>query len=195
MSDMVATAYDEVLYSSYAFSQTHPDRLATLATLFGMNPTPVTQCRVLELGCGDGSNLVPMAYGLPGSEFVGVDLAARPIATGQEMSKTLGLKNITLHPLDVMTVTPDFGQFDYIIAHGLYSWIPPAVQEKVLSICQENLTPNGIAYVSYNTYPGGHLRQMVRGMMRFHVRHLTDATQQITQSRALLKFLSDAQPK
>jgi methyltransferase-like protein/SAM-dependent methyltransferase len=195
MSDMTATAYDEVLYSSYAFSQTHPDRLATLATLFGMNPTPVTQCRVLELGCGDGSNLVPMAYGLPGSEFVGVDLAARPIATGQEMIGTLGLKNITLHPLDVMTVTPDFGQFDYIIAHGLYSWIPPAVQEKVLSICQENLTPNGVAYVSYNAYPGGHLRQMVRGMMRFHVRHLTDATQQIAQSRALLKFLSDAQPE
>src|SRR5215210_2096307 len=113
MSDRAATAYDEVLYSSYAFSQTHPDRLATLATLFGMNPTPVTQCRVLELGCGDGSNLIPMAYGLPGSEFVGIDLAARPIANGQEMIETLGLKNITLRALDVMQIAPDFGQFDY----------------------------------------------------------------------------------
>ena len=118
MPDMTATAYDDVLYSSYAFSQTHPDRLATLATLFGMKPTPVTQCRVLELGCGDGSNLIPMAYGLPGSEFVGIDLAARPIATGQEMIETLGLKNITLWPLDVTKVTPDFGQFDYIIEIG-----------------------------------------------------------------------------
>jgi len=195
MSDMTATAYDEVLYSSYAFSQTHPDRLATLATLFGMKPTPVTQCRVLELGCGDGSNLIPMAYGLPRSEFVGIDLAARPIATGQEMIETLGLKNITLWPLDVTKVTPDFGQFDYIIAHGLYSWVPRVVQERVLAICQENLTPNGVAYVSYNAYPGGHLRQMVRGMMRFHVRHLDEPTQQIVQSRALLKFLSDAQPE
>jgi methyltransferase-like protein/SAM-dependent methyltransferase len=195
MSDIAATAYDEVLYSSYAFSQTHPDRLATLATLFGMHPTPVTSCRVLELGCGDGSNLIPMAYGLPESEFIGIDLAARPIATGQEMVDSLELKNITLRPLDVMEVSPDFGQFDYIIAHGLYSWIPPAVQEKVLAICRENLTPNGVAYVSYNAYPGGHLRQMVRGMMRFHVRRLTDPTQQIAQSRALLKFLSDAQPE
>ena len=195
MPDMTATAYDDVLYSSYAFSQTHPDRLATLATLFGMKPTPVTQCRVLELGCGDGSNLIPMAYGLPGSEFVGIDLAARPIATGKEMIETLGLKNITLKPLDVMEVTPDFGQFDYIIAHGLYSWVPAVVQEKVLAICRENLTPNGVAYISYNAYPGGHLRQMVRGMMRFHVRHLDEPTQQITQSRALLKFLSDAQPE
>lgn len=195
MSDMAATAYDEVLYSSYAFSQTHPDRLATLATLFGMHPTPVTSCRVLELGCGDGSNLIPMAYGLPGSEFVGIDLAARPIANGQQMVDVLGLKNTTLRPLDVMAVTSDFGQFDYIIAHGLYSWIPPAVQEKVLAICRENLTPNGVAYVSYNAYPGGHLRQMVRGMMRFHVRRVADPTQQIAQSRALLKFLSDAQPE
>lgn len=192
---MTATAYDDVLYASYAFSQTHPDRLATLATLFGMKPTPITRCRVLELGCGDGSNLIPMAYGLPDSKFVGLDLAARPIANGQEMIETLRLKNITLHALDVIQVTPDFGQFDYIIAHGLYSWVPPAVQEKVLAICQENLTPNGVAYVSYNAYPGGHLRQMVRGMMRFHVRHLTDATQQIAQSRTLLKFLSDAQPE
>ncbi len=195
MSDMTATAYDDVLYSSYAFSQTHPDRLATLATLFGMKPTPVTKCRVLELGCGDGSNLIPMAYGLPASEFVGIDLAARPVANGQEMIAALRLKNITLYALDVMQVTPDFGQFDYIIAHGLYSWVPPAVQEKVLAICRENLTPNGVAYVSYNAYPGGHLRQMVRGMMRFHVRHLADATQQITQSRTLLKFLADAQPE
>lgn len=195
MSDTAATAYDEVLYSSYAFSQTHPDRLATLATLFGMKPTPVTRCRVLELGCGDGSNLIPMAYGLPGSEFIGIDLAARPIANGQQMVDALGLKNITLRPLDVMEVTPDFGQFDYIIAHGLYSWIPPAVQERVLAVCEENLSPNGVAYVSYNAYPGGHLRQMVRGMMRFHVRRLTDPAQQIAQSRALLKFLSDAQPE
>lgn len=194
MPDLTATAYDEVLYSSYAFSQTHPDRLATLATLFGMNPTPITQCRVLELGCGDGSNLIPMAYGLPGGEFVGIDLAARPIVNGQQMIETLGLKNITLRALDVTEVTPDFGQFDYIIAHGLYSWVPPVVQEKVLAICRENLTPNGVAYISYNAYPGGHLRQMVRGMMRFHVRHLDEPTQQIVQSRALLKFLSDAQP-
>ncbi len=195
MSDTTATAYDEVLYSSYAFLQTHPDRLATLATLFGMHPVPVTNCRVLELGCGDGSNLIPMAYGLPESEFLGIDLAARPIATGQEMIDSLGLKNITLRPLDVMEVTSDFGQFDYIIAHGLFSWIPPMVQEKVLAICRENLTPNGVAYVSYNAYPGGHLRQMVRGMMRFHVRRVADPTQQIAQSRALLKFLSDAQPE
>jgi tRNA G46 methylase TrmB len=73
MADQTLTAYDEVLYPSYTHNQTHPDRLATIATLFGLTPAPVERCRVLELGCGNGSNLVPMAYGLPGSEFVGID--------------------------------------------------------------------------------------------------------------------------
>ncbi len=195
MSEAIPTAYDEVLYSSYAFSQTHPDRLATLATLFGMHPTPVTSCRVLELGCGDGSNLIPMAFGLPKSEFLGIDLAARPIEHGQSIIEALGLSNIILRQLDVMEVSPDFGQFDYIIAHGLYSWVPPAVQDKLLAICQANLAPNGIAYVSYNTYPGGHLRQMVREMMRFHTRRLSAPVQRIAQARALLHFLSEAQPE
>lgn len=194
MSNTVATAYDDVLYSSYAFSQTHPDRLATLATLFGMTPPPITHCRVLELGCGDGSNLIPMACTLPNSEFVGLDLAARPIVKGQATVETLSLQNITLRQGDVMEVAPDWGQFDYIIAHGLYSWVPANVQEQILAVCHDRLTANGVAYVSYNTYPGGHLRQMVRELMRFHTRHITDPTQQITQARAILRFTADAQP-
>ena len=195
MPELIPTAYDDVLYSSYAFSQTHPDRLATLATLFGMMPPPITHCRVLELGCGDGSNLIPMACTLPNSEFVGLDLASRPIIKGQATTEALGLQNITLRQGDVMEISSDWGQFDYIIAHGLYSWVPANVQEQILTICHDRLTANGVAYVSYNTYPGGHLRQMVRELMRFHTRHLTDPTQQITQARAILRFTADAQPE
>src|SRR5438093_4154914 len=143
MADPTRTTYDEVLYPSHTHSQTHPDRLATIATLFGMTPAPVDGCRVLELGCGDGGNLIPMAFGLPGSEFVGIDLAARPIGSGQALVEALGLKNITLRPLDIMQISSDFGRFDYIIAHGLYSWVPPAVQDKILAICKANLAPEG----------------------------------------------------
>ncbi|MCD4811464.1 hypothetical protein K8R14_02560, partial [bacterium] len=65
------TSYDEVPYESQSFPQSHPDRLAMLARLFGLSPAPVTQCRVLELGCAGGGNLIPMAFHLPDSEFVG----------------------------------------------------------------------------------------------------------------------------
>src|SRR5439155_909713 len=69
------SVYDEVPYESRAFTETHPDRLATVATLFGLKPPPVEKCRVLELGCADGTNLIPMAIGLPEGTFVGVDLS------------------------------------------------------------------------------------------------------------------------
>lgn len=91
-----ANLYDSVPYPSVAFLQTHPDRLAVLGTLHGMNPPAVKHCRVLEMGCGDGSNLIPMAYGLPGSEFVGVDLAAKPVECAQQRIRRLGAKNIRI---------------------------------------------------------------------------------------------------
>src|SRR4051812_18247838 len=91
MSKAGLTRYDEVLYPSEVHSQTHPNRLAVIGALFGLEPAPVERCRVLELGCGNGSNLVPMAWGLPQSEFVGIDLASRPIAQGQQMVQDVGV--------------------------------------------------------------------------------------------------------
>jgi methyltransferase-like protein/ubiquinone/menaquinone biosynthesis C-methylase UbiE len=189
-----ATSYDEVPYPSYSFAQTHPDRLATLATLFGLSPPPVEHCRVLELGCASGGNLIPMAEGLPHSEFVGIDLSSRQIADGQAAAAKLGLKNVTLGQANVVDVPDGFGPFDYIIAHGLYSWVPREVQDKILSVCKRSLAPNGVAYVSYNTYPGWHARGAVREMMRFHARQVTDPKERVAQARALLDFLAESAP-
>jgi methyltransferase-like protein/protein-L-isoaspartate O-methyltransferase len=162
--------YDTVPYPSLAFLQTHPDRLAVMGTLHSMNPPAVEHCRVLEMGCGDGSNLIPMAYGLPGSEFVGVDLAAKPVELAQQRIRRLDLSNIQIEQLDLMEIGADFGTFDYIIAHGIYAWVPEPVQKKILEICSANLVANGVAFVSYNTSPAGHVRQALREMMQFHER-------------------------
>jgi methyltransferase-like protein/SAM-dependent methyltransferase len=188
------TSYDEVPYPSYSYPQTHPDRLATLATLFGMRPAPVEHCRVLELGCAGGGNLIPMAEGLPESVFVGLDLSPRQIATGQAAVSELGLKNVTLGQANLLDVPKGFGPFDYIIAHGIYSWVPEAVREKLLAICREGLAPQGVAYVSYNTYPGWHSRGAVRDMMRFHTRQTADPLARVAQARAFLAFLIESAP-
>ena len=192
MTDALSESYEEVLYPSYLHTQTQPDRLATMATFFGMKPTPVEQCRVLELGCHDGSNLIPYAFHLPESQFTGIDLAARPIALGQQRIEALGLTNVRLRQFDVMKVDESFGEFDYIVAHGLFSWVPPEVREKILEICRRNLAPQGVAHVSYNAYPGCHLRDMTREMMLFHTRQVTDSQEKIVQAIALLKFLSES---
>lgn len=186
--------YDSVPYKTRPQPQTHPDRLAALAILFGMQPCAIRNSRVLELGCGDGSNLIPMALGLSQSEFIGVDLAEAAIARGQAIIDSLGLKNITLLHKDMMDVSNEMGQFDYIIAHGVFSWTPPAVQEKLLSICQNNLASHGVAYLSYNVYPGWRLRGMVREIVRFHADHFPDPEQKAAQARSILKFIADAVP-
>jgi methyltransferase-like protein/SAM-dependent methyltransferase len=186
------SSYDEVPYGDYAFPYSHPDRLAAVGTLLGMRPPPPERCRVLELGCGVGGNLIPMALALPGGHFLGVDLSARQVATGNEAVRALGLTNIDLRPLSILDLDASLGRFDYIICHGVYSWVPSAVQDKILEVCRDNLQPDGIAYVSYNTYPGWHLRGMVREMLRYHVRQFTRPQEQVQQARALLDFLLES---
>jgi methyltransferase-like protein/ubiquinone/menaquinone biosynthesis C-methylase UbiE len=193
MTKAILNTYNAVSYPGYPFPQAHPDRLATLATLFGMNPARIDDCSVLELGCGDGAHLIPMALAFPESNFVGIDLASEPIAKAREISERLGLGNITLRELDIMDVPAHIGEFDYVIAHGLYSWVPPAVRDKVLAICKASLAPDGVAYVSYNTYPGGHLREMLREMMLFHIREIQEPVDRISQARAFVRFLTESQ--
>jgi len=161
-------SYDNVPYDSHPFPQSHPDRLATIATLFGMKPKSIENCRVLELACASGGNIIPLAQSLPKAHFVGIDLSKRQIEDGQKVVKSLGLKNIELKHVDLKDLDDSFGKFDYIVALGLYSWVQGDVQEKILEVAEKFLSPDGVAYISYNTYPGCHFRGMIRDMMLYH---------------------------
>ena len=189
---MSVNPYERVPYPTYPRSQTHPDCLAAVATLFGMRPAPVDHCRVLELGSGDGGNLLPMAYALPSSEFTGIDLAREAVGEARRMQDALKLRNVRLIDGDLREIGPGFGEFDYIIAHGLYSWVPPDVREHLMGICRECLAPQGVAFVSYNCYPGGHLRQMLRGMLRYHVRGIGEPGRELAEARRFLRFFLEA---
>lgn len=187
-------AYDEVLYESHPFPQTHPNRLATIGQLFGMTPAPVNNCRVLELGCSSGGNILPLAERYPESEFIGIDASARQIALGQETLRALQLTNLRLLHEDILTFSPDYGKFDYIICHGVFSWVPRNVQNAILRICHDHLTPNGIAYISYNTNPGWRLRGMIRDIMTYRGRSISNPAEKLREARALLDFLAESVP-
>lgn len=186
--------YDLVPYPGRPRPHTHPDRLSTLAALLGMTPPPVEHCRVLEVGCGDGANIIPMAMGFPQAEFVGIDTSSCAIATGLSIREALGFANLQLLELDLADFPEAMGEFDYIIAHGFYSWVAPPLRERLLQIMEALLSPHGVAFVSYNTYPGCHIREMVREMMRYHVHNAPDPVTKISQARALLSFLVQARP-
>ena len=187
-----ANSYDEVPYESHPYPQAHPSRLAAVATLFGLAPPPVATARVLELGCAAGGHLVPMAAALPNASFVGVDLSARQIADGRAQVGRLGLTNVDLWHTSILDVDESYGRFDYVLCHGVFSWVPAAVQDKVLAVCAAHLAPGGVAYVSYNTYPGWHMRGMIRDMMRFHAAKFAAPAERTRQARALLDFLADS---
>jgi methyltransferase-like protein len=190
----VPTSYDETPYPSLSYAQSHPDRLATIATILGLEPPALARCRVLELGCAGGGNLIPMAYGLPEAHFVGLDNSPRQIAEGQAMIDALGLGNVLLRCQDILEAGPELGRFDYIIAHGVFSWVPPHVQDKLLDLCGEHLAPDGVAYVSYNTYPGWHFVGAMREMMLYHTRHVQEPLERVRQARDLLDLLATAIP-
>ncbi|MBX6313914.1 MAG: class I SAM-dependent methyltransferase [Isosphaeraceae bacterium] len=183
------TSYDQVPYESIAFVEVHPDRLAVVATLFGMAPPPVAQARVLELGCASGGNLIPMAVAVPEGRFVGIDLSARQVAEGRRIVEHLGLKNIELEARSIADLDAGLGPFDYILCHGVYSWVPEPVRAQILSVCARHLAPDGIALVSYNTYPGWHFREAVRKMMLYRVRGLAEPIERARVARDFLETL------
>ena len=177
------TLYDAVPYAGHPFAQTHPDRLATLATLFGLKPAAPGRCRVLELGCGDAGNLAPMALALPETQFVGIDAAPGAIARGRALADAVGLPNLTLETVAIEDFEPDAGGFDYVIAHGVYSWLPAPARDRLLALCARALARSGVAYVSYNALPGGRLREALRDVLRFHTAEFEDPTERVGQAR------------
>jgi SAM-dependent methyltransferase len=189
----IRASYDAIDYDCSAYPATHPDRLFTTATLLGLDPPALASCRVLEIGCGDGSNLIPMAAGMPGASFVGCDLAPRAVATGQRIVQELGLGNIRILQADMRALPAEFGEFDYIIAHGFYSWVPPEVREALMALIAQRLAPNGIAFISYNAMPGGRIRQIAWDALHFHVDRIAAPKDKLAAARTLLAALGEPQ--
>jgi SAM-dependent methyltransferase len=147
---------------------------------------------VLELGCGDGGNLLPMACVLPGSSFTGIDRSGAAIARGAATAGELALANVELLEGDLTALPAALGAFDYVVAHGVYSWIGPAARERLLEACRTHLAPHGVAYVSYDALPGGYLREVTRRMLRWHLRGVADPWERIESARALLAAVATA---
>ena len=186
----IADAYNKRPYTSNPFPYTAPGHLRAAAYLYGVDTVPLGSARVLELGSAAGGNLIPFAALHPQAQAVGVDLSSVQIEQGQALVKHMGLSNVQLHAMSISDITPEFGQFDYIIVHGVFSWVPPEVRQDILRVCRENLSPKGLAYISYNTYPGWKAGEIVRDAMLLHS-HFADDDQKVDSAKAMLTLLSD----
>jgi len=188
----LAQAYDITPYAGAPYCLTHPSLLAAIGCLYGLSPTPPDSCRVLEMGCGDGGNIIPMAYEFPKSTFIGIDLSPVQVGTGQKQVDLLGLENLRLETRSILDMGASDGKFDYIIVHGVYSWVPDRVKEKILGICRNNLAGQGIAYISYNVLPGWQFNKSMRDMMLYRTRHIKDSKESTDAALELVKTMLDA---
>ena len=166
-NDVQQTIYSELGYKSMPFPYTTPATLEAYAALVGVSaPNPKT-ARVLELGATYGGNIISQALFNPDATFVGIELSQEQVEKGNEVIANAGLTNVSLIQSDIASIGSEIGTFDYIIAHGVYSWVDDGVKDALLRLIDEHLAEDGLAYVSYNTYPGWHTMEEVRQLMMF----------------------------
>ncbi|NVB39013.1 methyltransferase regulatory domain-containing protein [Pseudenhygromyxa sp. WMMC2535] len=185
-----ADSYAELPYPSYCHPLTGVDGLCARGRLFGLATAPTARCRVLELGCASGGNLFPLAELWPDSRFVGVDRSQTQISAARELAATLGSRNIEFLAADILDLDPEaLGRFDYVLCHGVWSWVPEPVRARILAMLPELLRPAGLAVISYNVYPGWHMREVVRGLMVERSRGLASAGAQVVRAREAVELV------
>ncbi|MFT3925145.1 MAG: class I SAM-dependent methyltransferase [Myxococcales bacterium] len=164
--------YDELPYRSLPVEWSAPERLALCSVLHGGPRVSLKSYRVLELGCGDGANLIALAYYRRHARFVGVDGSAGAIARARARCLELGLQNVHFEHADFGELGQRFDlPFDFILAHGVFSWVSHETRDSLLSWCKRLLSRAGLLYLNYNTKPGWNVRGMVREFLLSQTAH------------------------
>lgn len=185
---MAKTQYDKVAYPSAVFQQTNPGRLEVIAHLYGLDPPEIATARVLEIGGSDAMSLLAFAAAYPNAQCCNFDLSHEAIARGHRMVEAAGVTNVTMEVGDIMTARSRYEpkSFDYVIAHGIYAWVPEAVRRETLALIGHVLADNGIAFVSFNAKPGGHVRSILRDMLLYVLDGVEEPSQRIAAMRGFL---------
>jgi len=183
-------SYDDLPYDSRPIAYTHVESLASRGLAYGLKPPDPAHCRVLELGCASGGNLIPQAITHPNTHFTGLDLSVEQVRAGQARIKKLGLSNLVLEHGDIMAMPDSIGPFDYIIVHGVFSWVPQGVREKILRVCQHALSTNGVAFISYNCLPGFHIRAITREILLHRIQATQSPRDRLTKARQVLEEMA-----
>ena len=185
-----AEQYDAVPYTAIPFSRLQPQRLAAVAALLGMKAPPVATARTLEIGCATGGHIIPLAARFPDARFIGLDVSAAQIEQGRARAARLGLGNIEFQARSLTELGPEDGLFDYIVCHGVYSWIPQFVRDELMRVVSERLSPEGIAVISFNVLPGWRMFQVVRDSMILHAGHVESHEQRTAYTRMLFEQMA-----
>jgi hypothetical protein len=193
-------SYEDVAYPGGAFPAMHPEWLASVAWLHGLPMPEVVRARVIEFGCGDGGMLIPLALAMPEARFLGVDLSPGSIARGAARAELIGLRNVSFAVGDLTTfdaraaIDAQGAPFDFVLAHGVYSWVPAVARQALLKLYAGLLSETGIGYLSFAAYPGGHLDQLLYDMACLHASRVRGGPERVASVRRFARALIDAVP-
>jgi len=185
------TPYDEIPYPSSAHVRTDPSKLAAVIKTMGYEPPPPLTAKILDLGCGDGLNALTLASIMPESFVVGVDLSSVQVAKGEALRKAAGIENARIEVGDVFTMPLDGETYDYILIHGVYSWVPQVVALQMLKLVAARLKPGGICYVSYDGHTLGPFKTALNRLLRRATDAYDDPQQKLAIARHILATISD----
>ena len=178
----------EMHYDDPCSFYTHPAQLAAIAQMTGHTPPSIETARILEIGSAVGGNLNVIAATLPNAECIGIDPFEAQVVEARQKAQQSGLNNVSYFPIGVEELSKKYGQFDYIIGHGVFSWINQEARQATLHTCAQALSPNGLGYLSYNTYPRWYVNQLSRSLMRWRIRHLKGNENLAHRARSIIKL-------
>ena len=192
INNQVKESYEALPYVSQSFKYCHPHKLEAIAKLLMLDPPNAFKSKILEIGCSFGGNLIPFALNNEEASLIGVDISATQVSKGNQIISEMGIKNLKLIQKDISDMGDELGKFDYIIAHGIYSWVPQEVRDAILRVIRNSLNPNGLAYISYNTYPGWKNKSILRDFIDIFVpKDKFTPQEQIKILRENLSFLKE----
>jgi SAM-dependent methyltransferase len=185
--------YDELPYESGAIHATSPVRLSLVAGLHGGPRPPVEGYRALELGCGNGGNLLPLAFYHPGSEFLGVDSSEGALASARDAARELGLRNVRFELAELSRPEPLLRErFHYVLVHGVLSWVAEEVRAGILEVCAACPSADGLVYLSYNVRSGWAVRTLVRELLLEEVGSVEPLRERVHRAKELATRLREA---
>ena len=148
-----------------------PAWLTWICLLWGRRPPAVedgfTYC---ELGCGTGLTITALAASHPRGRFWGFDFNPGHIADGRALADAAKIGNVTLEEgsfADLAAgIGPDLPPMDFIVLHGVYTWVTAEHRAAIVRFIDRRLKPGGIVYVSYNCLPGWATVQPLQRLFR-----------------------------
>lgn len=165
---MASEYVNDVPYVRQFVDDLSPARLRLVAALHGVEPPPGDDLDYCELGCAHGDTLAALAAAYPQGRFLGIDLSGAHIASAKRLARDGALENIGFLERDFADlVHEDIGPFDYVVAHGVLSWVSPDKRRALIDFARAKLRPGGLLFVSYNAMPGWASIEPLRQLLLF----------------------------